>query len=136
MKKLSKTKAEFKKGLFIKKACILLKVLHLNSSSLSRQLTFLALFSRYNPTSSIVSSVLTVLLLPYLPLLMFRVVPSPSDFFAFVLIVLFVGGSFSGNLSQKAFYFQIATGFAILLTAKARCSVVNRIFNIEAFSLK
>ena len=134
MKKLSKTKAEFKKGLFIKKACILLKILHLNSSSLSRQLTLLALFSTYNPTSSTVSSVLTVLLLPYL--LMFRLVPSPSDFFTFVLIVLFVGGSFSGNLSQKAFYFHIATGFAILLTAKARCSVVNRIFNIEAFSLK
>ena len=134
MKKLSKTKAEFKKGLFIKKACILLKVLHLNSSSLSRQLTFLALFSTYNPTSSTVSSVLTVLLLPYL--LMFRLVPSPSDFFTFVLIVLFVGGSFSGNLSQKAFYFQVATGFAILLTAKTRCLVVNRIFNTEAFSLK
>ena len=50
---------------------ILLKVLRLNQSSLHLQLIFLAFFSTYNLITPIVSSVLTVLLLPHLPLMMF-----------------------------------------------------------------
>ena len=59
----------------------LLKVLRLNS-----QLTFIALLYRYNLTTSIVSSVVTVFLLPDLPLMMFGFVPCLSYFLRFSIL--------------------------------------------------
>ena len=103
---------------------ILLKVLRLNPSPLHMKLTFLTLFSTFIITTSIVSLVLTVLLLPDLS--------SLSHFFTFFCVALFVGGFFSGHLLQKAsFTTRKLMVLYYVLTTKTSCSVINSIFNIE-----